>query len=473
MSTIEDRLSAALNARADLVQLEDLRPAEPPATVVPLRRRPTTWLLAAAACALMVGVPLLALDGGDGDDEPVGPTTEAPSARPTPRNDAEGADWPKVRSFGMYDVDGDGIDDKVVTRTESGQDVTQEPWRVEVHLSSGGIASTLVPTLGGWEVNPTGDVADVDGDGADEIVYYNGRGSDFGSTEIGVLQYDGGNLLDFTVPTDPGLTSQLDEQGSQRAWLVDGEKHLVSLRSVEGGYVPASEDNPLGERFPVDTWTWTIDDGALVPVPGGRQCVLAANMKLPFPCSQDGPTPPAGTFPEATESRGIGESFTVDVDGDGAEDTVALDGPAGRTDTIEDGEVELTVTLGGGAELRAPVPAGWVPQVFTTPYVGPDNQRGLLLEQEGGDATAMTLYLLAGDALVVAEPDAAHFFGNGYEGPDVDVRTWTWLTEDGRLWLRTTPMAEIELDDWQFYQWTQVGDRGLEAEPAGRGCWEC
>ena len=64
MSTLEDRLTAALEARAELVRPEDLRPASPPPVVVPpLRRRPAVYLLAAAACAVIVSVPFLVKAG--------------------------------------------------------------------------------------------------------------------------------------------------------------------------------------------------------------------------------------------------------------------------------------------------------------------------------------------------------------------------------------------------------------------------
>ena len=68
----------------------------------------------------------------------------------------------------------------------------------------------------GWGINPIGPV-DLDGDGGDEILYYNGLEAE----EIGVLDLVGPALVDLAVPATPGITSQNDGQGRLRAWWLE------------------------------------------------------------------------------------------------------------------------------------------------------------------------------------------------------------------------------------------------------------
>jgi hypothetical protein len=273
MSTLEDRLSAALTARADLVQPEDLRPASPPPVVVPLRRRPAVYLLAAAACAAVAAVPFLIRGGGDSvSPRPV----DTPSV--TPNGDqVRGADWPEIYSYDGYDVDGDGEGDHVVIRKESSEELAKGTRRLEVQLSSGGTAAVLLD-YDTYDINGI-DPVDLDGDGADEILYY--RGTE--PAEIGVVRYVDGALVDLEVADDPGLTNQYDDQGRIRTWWV--RDHLLfASRSVEGGFVLGDGGKPIPQRYPVEVWTWTVDGGSAVPVPQGEECVLSRQATRPFPC---------------------------------------------------------------------------------------------------------------------------------------------------------------------------------------------
>jgi hypothetical protein len=458
MSTIEDRLSAALAARADLVQPEDLRHGTPPAAVVvPLRRRPATYLLA-AACAAAVSVPVLVTSLGDGEPAP-------PSTIPaTPNGDeVAGAYWPVVYDYDGYDVDGDGQGDRLVIRTRSGEVLTTEPRRLEAHLSSGG-TTAIVLDYGSYDLGATGPV-DLDGDGADEIVYWRGTETE----EMGVLRYADGALLDLEVPADPGLTSMNDEQGRLRArWIRDGQ--LFSSRSEEGGFEPGDGGKPLPQRYPVEVWTWTIDGQALAPVSQGQQCVEALEQTRPFPCNGD-PGPLPGTQPAAEETAPVAQPFEADVDGDGQDDVISLEGPENK-EYVEEGDVRLVVSLGSGGELTAPVPAGSSPDLFTTPYAT-DGNHGLLVRQEGGDSSTMTLYLLEGDELVVARPEGGIRLGNEFDGSGENTtRTSTWLTADGRLFSRRGPLSQEEANSWQFFEWKPDMTR-IVAESYGFGCWEC
>lgn len=277
MSAIEDRLSAALSARADLVQLEDLRPATPPTVVVPLRRRPSTWLVAAAASAALGVTPLLVF-GGDGDDRPAPPVV-TPSAPVTPNGDeVKGADWPKIYDYPQgYDVDGDGVADRLVIRAPGDEDLPHGVRRFEAQLSTGGVAAVLLD----YDTYDLTAVAPVElGDGpGDEILYYRGTEQE----EMGVLDLAGGALVDLAVPEDPGLSSNLDDQGRLRSRWVEDEA-LYSSRSVIGGFTEGDGGKERPERYAVDVWSWSLVDGRLVPVEEPQRCVEGPADDHPVPC---------------------------------------------------------------------------------------------------------------------------------------------------------------------------------------------
>ncbi len=116
MSTaLEDRLAAALHARAELVQPEEIGHAAPqPRTPTPLWRRPAVVALVAAAAVAAVAVPVLLL-GGHGDHRPV------PSDRfPVPSHRFP-VPTPDVAHSLSGDVDGDGHPDRI---RESGHTLT-------------------------------------------------------------------------------------------------------------------------------------------------------------------------------------------------------------------------------------------------------------------------------------------------------------------------------------------------------------
>ena len=96
MSTaLENRLTAALRARADLVQPEDLQHLTLPSPRSPRWRRPAVVALVAAAAAVAIAVPVV-LKAEQSSDR-VGPTSRIPS--------------PVTALSG--DVDGDGRPDRV------------------------------------------------------------------------------------------------------------------------------------------------------------------------------------------------------------------------------------------------------------------------------------------------------------------------------------------------------------------------
>ncbi|HSV38538.1 MAG TPA: hypothetical protein VLI04_07240 [Nocardioidaceae bacterium] len=127
-TSIEDRLTAALHARADQVQPEDLRPLEP---VRPVRSwRPA---LVAAAVVLLMAMPVGALLLGREDGE-VGPS-EAPTSTTTQLA------WVDHRlPLDRADLDGDGLDDQGVIVYET---YGEAYGAVEVRVTLAGSGRTL------------------------------------------------------------------------------------------------------------------------------------------------------------------------------------------------------------------------------------------------------------------------------------------------------------------------------------------
>jgi hypothetical protein len=261
----EDRLTAALRARADLVQPEDLRPAEPPTTAVPLVRRPAAWALAAAAAAAVAAVLVVPSVLG-GDDGAPSPAPALPSYPPTPSG--EGADWIAMPApYRGADLDGDGERDPVTQRNATVPPEMDSPWRFEAALSTGGVPSVVVE---GIPFRPNiDDALDLDDDGSDEILYYNG--DDESAHEIGVLDLEPEGLVDVPIADDPGLTSQVTQTGQVRHWWVDAD-HLYSYLADEGGSFPGGNGGP-GSYFRATGYEWVLEDGALVAVETGTGCV--------------------------------------------------------------------------------------------------------------------------------------------------------------------------------------------------------
>lgn len=86
MNDLEDRLSAALSARAEQVQAEDLTPATPPETVTFLRRRtrPALYALAAAAAVAVVATAVVTSGTDTAEPGPAAPSTVVDSSAPAP-----------------------------------------------------------------------------------------------------------------------------------------------------------------------------------------------------------------------------------------------------------------------------------------------------------------------------------------------------------------------------------------------------
>lgn len=279
MSNLEERIAAALTARAELVRPEDLSPGHPPEIEQPSDSRWVDGLLAAACTAVLV-VPFLLSGGDDGGDSPT-PQPSHPTASYPASPEGAGAEWPEIDTDPRFDVDGDGVPDLARTRNQTGEKLADVPWRVEVELSSGGVPSIIIENLE-WEVHLVGPV-DLDGDGADEILYYNGN---IEEQELGVLDLGPEGLVDLAVPDDPGITSRNTASDQLRTWWRD-RRDLYSTVSEQGGQVPGADDGsnpPMPDPYPVTLYRWDLVDAELVATDLGRRCVRIQAPDRPEPC---------------------------------------------------------------------------------------------------------------------------------------------------------------------------------------------
>ncbi|HSS68152.1 MAG TPA: hypothetical protein VLK34_06335, partial [Nocardioidaceae bacterium] len=138
-ATIEDRLGAALEARAELVTSDDLRPLAVPDRPAHGRRRTVLVVSAAAAGVVAITAPFVIarLASSHPDGGPIGPLPTPPSATQASEQPTDAGD---VIARQQADVDGDGRPDDVrvvVTARRGGG----SEGVVEVTLASGDTGS--------------------------------------------------------------------------------------------------------------------------------------------------------------------------------------------------------------------------------------------------------------------------------------------------------------------------------------------
>jgi len=274
-STIEDRLVAALEARAELVTPEDLGPIEVPGR--PRPRRGAVLLLAAAATAAVVTVPLvLERDGGlspepgaagspsVGVSEP--PESEAPSEPPAVPRDMAVVDRQRA------DVDGDGRPDRVRLMSDSA--TSQEPGDglVQVFLASGATGVAEVP-FGYLTLLPA---LDINGDGHEQVRLSHTEGGD--SARLLVYTWHKDGLVRLEAPRDVPFALELDGEGKVAHYYADDRGFFSWLRLEP-------VDPPGGSWFRVEQWSWSVDGDRLVPTPAEDGCVDATSEDPPQRCT--------------------------------------------------------------------------------------------------------------------------------------------------------------------------------------------
>ena len=320
MSTpdIEQRLRAALSARAEQVQPEDLSHH---ATVVPLRHRWTTPVvaLAGAACVLLVLVLSFQLTGGtprsDPAPRPDGPQVVLPSD--------VGRDWKAddLASPARLDLDGDGVPEKVLFLAEPTEGFDGRV-RLETTLSTTGEEAYGIAELGTTIGTNALDPIDADDDGDQELVLWyddvdagpGGGGHPLvfdlrdGLLVQGVAE-DPDLLVRGQVPVPGGGTEFYDMVRIHDYWIDGGR--LLSSRSVNA-YAAGNMTLMRPETIVLDTWEWTLDeDGILRAADAG---CLRSGLESLTPCGGDEADDAPYVTPVAEETIGVGGSARF-VDG--------------------------------------------------------------------------------------------------------------------------------------------------------------
>lgn len=281
-STIEDRLTAALEARAEQVTPEDLRPLEVPQA--PGRHVGAgVLLLAAAVTAAVVATPfVLTRDGGAPSSGPAGTPSVVPSpsgeAQPsptgppppvvtvTPTEVPENRGKLKVAARQWADVDGDGQLDRVRLLTDAtGPEEPGERSELEVTLAAGGAGFAEVPPgyadlLPGFAINR---------DGQEQVLLSHTQGGD--SASLLVYTWLDGSLVQARKDGKAPLALELDGQGTVADYVTDDRGLLSWLRL----------DRVSGSTYRVRQWTWILDGDQLVPTSAGKGCVDVTSGEAP------------------------------------------------------------------------------------------------------------------------------------------------------------------------------------------------
>ncbi|NYE37684.1 hypothetical protein F4692_002817 [Nocardioides cavernae] len=449
---LEDRLRAALAARAELVRPEDLGPVAP---VVPLRprwRSPWVLLATAAAVLLVLGVVLqgLAPDPRSDDVAPEpGPQVELPQD--------VGRDW-QVRSDSspaVLDLDGDGVDETVRFRAEETKDFDGRI-RLETTLSTTGEdaygVARLSTTIGTYARDPI----DADGDGDQELVLpFDSMGGPGEPSYPMVFDLRDGLLVQAAVsdpelllmgntPVDGGRTPYYELVRSQTYWFEDGS--LYSGRSVnafaEGPNMTATR--PASMVF--DAWRWVLDaEGVLRPQDAG--CVAETPRGAIRPCEPGARDALPVLGPEATEFFGPGEEFRWT---EGYRYVARLE---------QQGEPTLVVQGGDGRTLEHPIDVA-DPRVMTTQPTRIFYDGASVVVRSATDPAVFQVLAQDGDALRELAPV-------GDVPLTTDASHRTWLTTDGAL---VTVVAEDDAR-WRAYFWAMVSSTEMVALPAGEVCF--
>jgi len=413
MARLEERLSAALHARAHQIDEADLSPTEVPD---PGRRRHVALVLAAAACiALVIGVPYT-IAQLDWSKEPQRPPATAPPS-PTFPPGGVGADWP-ISGAGRIDMDGDGNDESVRLRidpTLSLNPMGDTRARVEVALPSGTVYTVLT---GGPEFDLEL-AADLPGSDGQELLLTVG-------TALKVFDLVDGQLRELDAPAGPPLIRRPDNQGRTVAWMSD-RTGLYSVRSLE----PVTESPTIAVEFLVERWRWHVTDGTLSVGEPQVWCSWTDEPDKVTLCQQapspEWPLNPSMFAPDPLSFVGVGRKVEVDIREPGNASAVAylVDTAPGTGDQGDAGRFELVVT-GGGETWRAPVPAGGEPELtprqVLTSVIG---TVGFLVRQPTATGETWTVYAFwNGDLVAIERPASEPRPGLGRTGGGAHYFSW-------------------------------------------------
>lgn len=463
---LEERLRAALGARAELVRPEDLAPL--PAPVVELRpawRSPWALLATAAVLLLVLGVVVQGIGGRPRSDQ-IAPQPDRPRLdRPVD----VGRDWQPddLSEPARLDLDGDGTKETVDFLAEPTADRDGRT-RVQTTLSTTGEEAFGLVELGTTVgVTPLPPI-DADGDGDQELVLYT-TPLDGGPNEpfepvvldlrdgllVRAVPEDAGLLASGDVPVPGSATDYYDLVRLQTFEVRRGT--LVSTRSVNAFARAAGGMTVLRpETYLVDTYTWTLDgDGVLR---AGEKGCLVHVPEATTPCAPDSADDLPYVTSESTDVIGVGEQVALE------------DGGLGHRARVEDDGSGPTLTVDGpGADeavyaLNVPEPRVHVVSPgYLTGFDG-----AAVLVSSATDPAALEVVVQTADqaGLVRLRPVGEVPFGSGTTSAGRAHRTW--LTGAGVV------VTAVAGDDgsWATWQWVREGDTEIAALPWGTVCFD-
>lgn len=463
VSEMEDRLRAALTARAELVRPEDLAPLTPVVELRPRWQSPWVLLATAAVVLLVLGAVFQGVTGRQRSDD-VAPKPDAPQV--TLPTDV-GRDWKAddLSSTPRLDLDGDGAKEKVQFLAEPTEDFDGRI-RVQTTLSSTGEEAWGLVELGTTIGTSALDPVDADGDGDQELVLYTqptegGPGEPFSPVVLDLR--DG--LLVQAVPDDAALlsggyapvpgsaTDYYDLVHLQSFWVEDGT--LLSTRSVNA-FARTGMTMLQPENYVADRYEWTLGaDGVLrhgapsclVFVPESTTaCDPGSADDLPYVMSES--TDTIGVGEEvALEDGGLGYRVRLEARDDGP--TIVVDGPGAD-----------------GLVLAVNLPDPRISTISPTDLVSSDGAS--LFLTSATDPTVAQVVVQTSDqaGLVQLRAVGEVPFGTGTTDDDRAYRTW--LTGAG---LPVTAVANAD-GSWEAWRWVRVADQEMAALPWGTICFD-
>lgn len=267
MSTaLEDRLTAALHARADLVQPENLRheTAQPP-TPTPIWRRPAVVGLVAAACVVAVVVPL-ASRHGHADDQPT-VHVPLPVNRELLPQGPFSAPEPKLTHRLTGDVDGDGRPDEIrADREKLSVTLAADPTHpISEQLPALRGLAGLTPTRGPAQAIVASTAALDNGDAWFVVALRHGKLVALETGETAVPKGRGGLTAGRVVAQGYG-TSWLTPEGVLMSGFLNAMQHGQRRLAV---YVTRTD---VGTKHLLETRL-------------GRWCWDVATQQVPTPCA--------------------------------------------------------------------------------------------------------------------------------------------------------------------------------------------
>lgn len=450
MSEMEDRLRAALSARAELVQPEHLAPL---ATVTPLRprwRSPWVLLATAAVVLLVLGAVFQGLAREPRSDD-VAPRPDDPQLTLPPDI---GRDWEpnELDRAPRLDFDGDGEKEEVTFRGEPTEEFDGR-FRLETTLTSTGEEAYGLVEVGTTIATNVLDPIDADGDGDQELVlYYDDAEAVGGGGHPLVLDLRDGLLVQLVadrpellvrgqVPVPGSATEHYRMVHVHDYWFEDGA--LWSSRSVNA-YAEGNMTLVRPETMVVDAWQWTLDeDGVLRPDDAG---CLRVGLEASQPCGDDTQDELPYVTPVAEETFGPGESARFEQG-------------YRYSARIEDGDPPVLVVEGEDGRTISRELEVADPRVSTVQPMGVDGAS--LFVTSASDPSYVEVLAQDGDQLRPLEPVGEIDLRN--EG---SVRTW--LTENGGVFT----VVEGEDDTWQAWVWTMVSLQEMAAMPSATVCFD-